>query len=192
VTFRGAAVPIMALALGLTLAGCGPSRDERREALELAKLLRRISPEAKELLAGETLCAAELRITLEEAGSKDLSEFRERFDASVARLGVIRDRRRELQEKVRQGWWVTPLVHVVQASALVAFQDDLARTEAWIALAQNVRYRADLGRQRDFPEVATLKQQLEYFAGESLDAPLSRQLTALVDEYKFTEADISP
>jgi hypothetical protein len=174
------------------LAGCGPSRDEKKEALELAKLLRKIRPEMRELLDAEVLCANQLKITLEELGSKDFQEFRQNFDTSVGTMAVIRQRRRELQEKVRQGLWVTPLVHVVQGSALMEFQDDLSRTEGWIALAQSVRTRADMGRQREFPEVATLKRKLEFFVGEALETPLSRQLEALVAEYKFTEAEIAP
>ena len=171
--------------------GCGPSGVERREARDFAKLLRQISPEAHDLSTRETTAANELKIILEESGTLDFDGFRAKFEKSISELNLVRDRRRELLAKVSQGQWETPLVSGVQRVAIVTFQDGLVRIEGWIQMARNIRVRAELGREKEFPEVKLLLSQLATFVGEAQETPLSVQIQTLRSEYRFTESEIT-
>jgi hypothetical protein len=194
--YRGKALPLVVALLLVSIAassGCAiRNRAELREALALARQLRSMVPEARELQRQEFMCIDELRITLDEAGRGEFSKFRDKFTLSIDTLSAIRDKRHTLQEKVREGSWETPLVRVVQMDALSMFQEEITRNEGWMALARNVRTRADLGRERDFPEVAVLRRQLELFTGEGDDdPPLFSQILMLRTEYGFSPGDIS-
>ena len=180
----------LVLVLIAALTGCRTREREAAEALALARLMKRIAPEATDLLHQEQATANELRINLEESGSNDFSAFRESLSKSVETLISVRDRRMELQRQVRQGNFETPLVLVVQRDAITEFQNQITRTQTWIQLAQNVRLRADLGRMKGFPEVQVLTHQLLLFLSEAQDEPLSDQIQTLKNEYRFTDSEI--
>ena len=180
----------LVLVLITLLTGCRRREKEVAEALALARLLRRLTPEATDLLHQEQASANELRINLDESGANDFSSFRESLNKSVATLISVRDRRLELQRLVHQGNYDTPLVIVVQRDAVQEFENQITRTQTWIQLAQNVRLRADLGRMKGFPEVQVLTHQLLLFLGEAQDEPLSDQIQTLKNEYRFTDSQI--
>jgi hypothetical protein len=180
----------LVLASIVFLSGCTRKKDEIAEGLAMARLLRRLQPEASDLLHQEQATANELRINLEESGGSDFSAFRDSLSKSVATMISLRDRRLELQRQVRQGNFDTPLVIVVQRDATTEFQNQITRTQTWIQLAQNVRLRADLGRMKGFPEVQTLTHQLLLFLSEAPDEPLSDQIQTLKNEYRFTDNEI--
>jgi hypothetical protein len=180
----------LVLVLITSLIGCSRRQKEIAEGLSLARLLRRLAPEATDLMRQEQASANELRINLEESGNNDFSAFRESLRKSVETLSAVRDRRLELQRQVHQGNFDTPLVIVVQRDAEQEFQNQVTRTQTWIQLAQNVRLRADLGRMKTFPEVQVLTHQLLLFLSEAQDEPLSDQIQTLKNEYRFTDNEI--
>lgn len=165
--------------------------NEVAEGLALGKMLHGLSAEAEELQHRENLAVNELRTILDQVGTGKFEEFRARFDASVDLLGGIRDRRRHIQSRIRQASWTTPLVRAVQADAVSMLQEEVGRNDAWIQMARNVRVRADLGRQDNFPEIPLLMRQLELFLGEIKDDPLRAQLLTLQSEYGFSDVDLS-
>src|SRR5262245_19847956 len=169
-------VALVLLAMPL-LDGCViRSHKEVVEALALAKTLYRIQPEAQELQQRERVAANELKIILEETYSITLptspnkithaaayNRFQQKIKESFDKIRIIIERRRQLQEKIRQGVWETPLSHLVQENAVARFQEDLIRDETWVQLAKNLRLRQDLGREQEYPELQTLFRQLELF-----------------------------
>jgi hypothetical protein len=189
VCFRIAPLTVLAVLAG----GCiYRSPGEVREARALAVLLRSMAPEAAELQQQEYVDIDELRIILDETENEDFSKFRDRFSTSIDHLAAIRDKRSHLQAQIRDTTWKTPLVRAIQLDVLTVFQEEISRDDAWMELARNVRTRADLGRQRDFPEVPVLRRQLELFSGESHDnVPLFSQIQTLRAEYGFSPGEIS-
>jgi hypothetical protein len=165
---------------------------EKTEAINLAKLLNRLAPDAQLLLQQEHDCADELKITMEEAGDKLASSRREQFGSFVDRLIVIRDRRKQIEETIRQTRWQSPMVHVIQEDAIVTLRDEVTRTQTWIQSAQNLHLRADLGRTKDFPELAILTSQLDSFLNEAAEEPLYTQIHALQEEYRFSDSELRP
>jgi hypothetical protein len=181
---------LAALLLILCLYGCGPRGGEVSEAKALGRTLLSLAPSAKDLIDQEHVIANELKITLDEASTINPEDFRGRFNGYVDRLIAIRNKRRQIQETVRQGVWQSPMVHVVQHDAVVQMQDEITRTETWIEFAQNIRLRSDLGRKAEFPELPKLNKQLDSFLGQPPENPLGAQVRTLMEEYRFAEGEI--
>ena len=158
---------------------------ETAEAKKLAKVLKDFAPETADLLQQEHDTANALKITLDESAQVPRDVFRQKFNAYADRFIAIRNRRRQIVDTLRHDVWQSPMVFVVQQKAIQLMNDEITRTETWIRFAQNVRLRADLGRDKDFPEFAMLSHQLEGFLGLVEEDPLSLQIRALMLEYRF-------
>src|SRR5271166_3936655 len=107
-------VPLFATVL---MAGCGRNDREVAEGLALARLLRRLSPEANDLVRQEREVANQLRINLDQSGGGDFARFSKNLSASVDALTTIDTRLAELRQQVHDGNFETPLVLVVQHDA---------------------------------------------------------------------------
>jgi hypothetical protein len=190
----------LALPLGLVvlLTGCinvvpFPTRGEKEEGMALARILKRLGPDAKTLMQQEHDCANELKIDLDETGDGVTgASGSQKFSSYIDRLIAIRDKRQQIQETVRQGVWQSPMVHVVQHDAIVMLGDEISRTQTWIQFTQNLRLRAELGRHKDYPELPLLTQQLDAFLTQTLEEPLYTQMRALQEEYRFGEGELGP
>lgn len=166
--------------------------NEKSEAIALARILRRLAPQAQELLRQENNLANELKVTLDESGGMEPNQFRQRFNSYVDRLVAIRDQREQIQETIRQSAWQSPMVQVVQHDAILMLQDEITRSETWIRLTQNVRLRTELGRQKDFPELTQLSHQLAGFLAQTGEDPLNTQIRSLQEEYRFGLGELGP
>jgi hypothetical protein len=163
---------------------------ELPEAKALYKTLRDVSGEVRSLLIEEHAAANALKITLDELAERDAPAFRQRFDSYVDRFVAVRDRRRQILQTISHENYGSPLVHVVQQKAMRDFQDEIFRTEGWIRLAQSLRLRAELGRQKDFPEFAALSRQLEGFLSVPIEDSLSPPMAALEEEFRGGGGDV--
>lgn len=180
--------------LSLTITGCihivpVGRIGEVTEAKRLYKTLKGFAPESRDLLVQEHDVANALKIALDEAPQLSKETLRDKFNSYSDRFIAIRNRRQQILEAIRQGMWDSPMVFVVQQRAMAGVQDDIARTETWIKFAQNIRLRTELGRDKDFPEFAALSHQLEGFLSLSVIDPLSIQLRALQEEFRFNEGE---
>jgi hypothetical protein len=190
-----AALTLVAL---IILTGCinivpFPRRGEKREAIALAKVLIRLAPDAKALLLDEHKWANELKIEMDESGDRvGAAGSREKFTAYIDRLIGIRNKRQQIRDTVGQGVYESPMVFVVQHDAIVVLNDELARTQTWLQFAQNLRLRADMGRNKAFPELPILTAQLDGFLNQTSEDPLYTQVRALQEEYRFGEGEIAP
>lgn len=168
----------------------GPRASEVTEAKVMARSLKVLAPGALELIQKEHVIANELKITLEEAASVDPEEFRKKFNSYVDRLVDMRNKRREILASLRQGLWDSPMVFVVQHSALAQMKDEIARTETWIEFAMNIRLRSELGRKGEFPEMLKLNKQLTAYLLLPPEDPLNDQVQGLMEEFRFGEAEL--
>jgi hypothetical protein len=188
----------LTLALLMSTTGCinffpVPRTGEKREAILLAKVLMTLAPQAKALLTDERNCANELKIDLDEAGDKVGGvKGSERFTSYIDRLVVIRNKREQIRDTVRQGVYDSPMVFVIQHDAVVTMNDEIARTQTWIQFAQNLRLRAELGRIKDFPELPILIGQLNGFLDAPAEDPLYSQVRDLQGEFRFGEGEVAP
>lgn len=180
-----------AIALGcagiLGLSGCRPSSTELKEASNLEHILAEYAPAAKQLLLEENSLANELKVTLEESGGVENKQFGERFRSYEDRLVSLRDRRQQILDTISQGVYTTPFVFYVRDDAAVQLRDEIARTEAWIRFAKNVRLRVELGRQKDFPELGLLAKALDTYLGQPPESPLADQFDDLQKEFPEVE-----
>ncbi len=179
----------------LLLSGCinlvpVPIMGELEEAKALARTFRSQLPQVREQLQKERDVAQNLTITLEESAQLQPAVFRDKFNGYIDQLVAIRTKRREIEAVVRQQLWQSSFVYAVQQDALKDTGSELARTQSWIELAQEIRLRADLGRTKDFPEFATLSHELNTFLADTGEDPLGNQLRALFEEYRFGENEI--
>ena len=163
---------------------------EMNEAKELAKLMRSLMPEAKELVLEERNIANELKITLDQLGQMPPEVFRQKFHSYVDRLVALRNKRQQIKATVGQGSWQSPMVFAVQHNGLVILQDQIVRTERWIQFARNVQLRADLGQQKDYPDLPALSHALDGFLAQTVEAPLLEEVHTLQAEFRFGEAEI--
>ena len=183
-------------AVCLVLTGCinvvpmihtGPR--EVTEAKALAKTLRRLAPEAKELVLKEHDVANAIKVTLDVTALADPVVFRSKLRLYRQNLIEIRSRRSQVREAIAREVWQSPLVFAVQQDALRTVDDALLRGETWIQSAQNLQLRADLGQRKSFPELLVLGKELDKFLSGVAEEPLVEQIRTLQDEYRFGEGE---
>lgn len=172
------------------LAGCGRNDREVAEGLALARLLRRLAPEANDLVRQEREVANQLRINLDQSGSGDFAVFSKNLATSVDALTTIGTRLSELRQHVHDGNFEAPLVLVVQHDAEAEFQNQITQIEGFVTLARNIELRASLGRTKGFPEVDALIHQLVLFLSQPREEALGSQVQTLKNEYRFTDNQI--
>jgi hypothetical protein len=174
----------------LLVAGCGRKDREVAEGLSLARLLRRLAPEADDLVRRERETANQLRINLDQSGGDDFARFSNNLSMSVGDLTAIKTRLAELRQQVHDGNFEAPLVLVVQHDAVEEFQNQITQIDGFVTLAKNIELRATLGRTKGFPEVDTLIHQLVLFLSQPHEDALSSQVQTLKNEYRFTDNQI--
>ena len=174
----------------LLVAGCGRQEREVAEGLSLARLLRRLAPEADDLVGREREIANQLRINLDQSGGDDFARFSSNLSMSVADLTAIKTRLTELRQQVHDGNFEAPLVLVVQRDAVAEFQNQINQIDGFVTLAKNIELRASLGRTKGFPEVDTLIHQLVLFLSQPHEDALSSQVQTLKNKYRFTDNQI--
>jgi hypothetical protein len=162
---------------------------ESTEAKALAKTLRRLAPEAKELVLKERDVANAIRITLDVTALADPVTFRTKLRTYRQNLIEIRSRRTQMRAAIAQEVWQSPLVFAIQQDALRTLNDALLRGETWIQSAQNLQLRADLGQRKSFPELLVLGKELDKFLAGVSEEPLVEQIRTLQDEYRFGEGE---
>ncbi len=172
------------------MAGCGRQEHEVAEGLALARLLRRLGPEADDLIRRERGVANQLRINLDQLGGSDFPTFAANLATSTEELTTISSRLIELQAQVQNGNFGTPLVLVVQRDAVAEFQNQISQIDTFLNLAHNIQLRAKLGRTQGFPEIETLMHQLVLFLSQPQEGALSSQIQTLKNEYRFTDNEI--
>ncbi len=97
------------------------------EGLAMARLLRRLAPEADDLVRREREVANQLRINLDQSGGGDFARFSSDMDKSTAELKTISSRLTELERQVHDGNFETPLVLVVQRDADAEFRNQIGQ-----------------------------------------------------------------
>jgi len=167
-----------------------PYTGQREEARALGKLFKALTPEAREVVMKEHKAARELRITLDELGTLAQPEFTKRFSSYSEQLSAIQSKRRELHQALAQRQWSSPMVIAVQQGGVQQLQQDLARNQKWIELAEGVRLRVELGRKKDFPELTMLSHQLDIFLAAKSDLdPFADRIRALQEAFRLSETD---
>jgi hypothetical protein len=159
--------------------------SEVTDAKKLAKILKRLAPEAKEVLLQERDVANQIKITLEETAQAEPVAFREKLRGYQSEMISVRNRRHDLVTAIGQGLYQSPLVYAVQQDAMRMLRDEITRTEVWIQSSHNVQLRADLGQTKEFPELGSLNKQLAGFLAQVVNDPLLDQVRYLVQEYRF-------
>jgi hypothetical protein len=180
----------LALIMALLVAGCGRQQREVAEGLALARLLRRLAPEADDLIRRERVVANQLRINLDQSGGGDFAIFSSNLSTSAGDLSTISSRITELQRQLHDASFGTPLVLVVQHDAEAEFQNHITQIDGFVTLARNIELRAQLGRKEGFPEVATLIHQLVLFLTQPREEALGSQIQTLKNEYLLTDNQI--
>lgn len=181
--------------LGALSSGCihftpMPYTGQRAEARALGKIFKALTPEVREEIVKEQQAARELRITLDELGKLSQPEFTARFNAYSEKLIAIQIKRRELQQVLSQRQWSSPMVLAIQQGGVQQLQQDLARNQKWIELAEGVRLRVELGRKEGFPELTMLSYQLDLFLATKSDLdPFANRLQALREAFRLSEMD---
>jgi len=156
-------------------------------------VMLKLAPDAKTLQIEEHNCANGLRIDMEEAQDQvSNGSGREKFTAYLDRLIALRDKRQQIRDAVAQGSYDSPMVFVIQHDAVIVLNDDIARTQAWIELAQNLLLRADMHRNGSFPELQVLSTKLALFLNQPAEDPLYSQVRDLQEEYRFGEGEVAP
>jgi hypothetical protein len=169
-----------------------PYGSQRDEARALGKIFKALTPEAQEEVLKEHKVARELRITLDELAKLARPEFTKRFDSYAEQLLAIQRKRRELQQALSSRQWTSPMVAAVQQGGVQQLQQDLARTQKWLELAEGVRLRVQLGREEDFPELTQLSHQLDIFLATKSDLdPFANRMRALQEAFGLSEMDLS-
>lgn len=185
----------MLIVLSTLSAGCIhfaplPYTGQRDEARALGKIFKALTPEAQAEVVKEHKVARELRITLDELGKLSQPEFTARFNSYSEQLVPIRNKRRELQQALTQRQWTIPMVLAVQQGAVEQLQQDIARNQKWIELAEGVRLRVELGRKENFPELTMLSHQLDIFLAAPSDLnPFFNRIRALQEAFRLSETD---
>jgi alkylated DNA nucleotide flippase Atl1 len=167
-----------------------PYAGQRDEARALGKILKSLTPEARDEVMKEHKVARELRITLDELSKLSGPEFTKRFNAYSEQMLAIQKKRRELVQALNSRQWDSPMVRAVQLGGVQQLQQDLSRNQKWIELAEGVRLRVELGREKDFPELTMLSHQLDIFlAAKSDEEPFAARMGALKDAFRLSETD---
>lgn len=188
---RGVVLMVLsALAAGCIHLAPLPQAGQRDEAKALGKILKSLTPGAHDEVLKEHKVARELRITLDELSKLSGPEFTKRFDSYAEQLNSIQTKRRELMQALGSRSWRSPMVRAVQQGGVQQLQQDLSRNQKWIELAEGVRLRVALGREKDFPELTTLSHQLDIFLATKSDVdPFGNRMQALQDAFRLTETD---
>lgn len=188
---RGVALVV----LSMLSAGCIhfvplPNAGQRDEAKALGKMLKSLTPGAHDEVLKEHKVARELRITLDELSKLSGPEFTKRFNSYAEALNAIQTKRRELVQALGSRQWNSPMVRAVQQGGVQQLQQDLSRDQKWIELAEGVRLRVELGREKDFPELTQLSHQLDIFLASKSDVdPFGNRVQALQDAFGLSETD---
>jgi len=186
---------VVLVVLSALSAGCihlvpMPYAGQRDEAKALGKILKSLMPGAHDEILKEHKVARELRITLDELGKLSGPEFTRRFNSYAEALNAIQTKRRELVQALGSRQWSSPMVRAVQIGGVQQLQQDLARDQKWIELAEGVRLRVELGREKDFPELTMLSHQLDIFlASKSEENPFGNRMQALQEAFRLSETD---
>ena len=181
---------ILPLLMAVLMAGCGRQQPELAEGLALARLLRRLAPEADDLTRREREVANQLRINLDQSGGGDFTRFSSNLTASTADLITISSRVTELKRQVHDANFRTPLVLVVRQDAETEFQNQINQIDGFVTLARNIELRAKLGRTQGFPEVDALIHQLMLFLNQPQEEALDSQIQTLKSEYLLSDNQI--
>ncbi len=186
---------VLMIALSALSSGCihlapMPYAGQRDEALALGKMFKTLSPQAQEMVVSEHKVARELRITLAELGKLSQPEFTDQFNSYREELVALQSKRRQLQQALGSRQWDSPMVRAVQQGAVKQLSQDGERNQKWIELADGVRLRVKLGRDKDFPELTMLSHQLDVFlsARNNLD-PFADRFQALKEAFGLSEVD---
>lgn len=167
-----------------------PYAGQRDEAKALGKILKSLTPGARDEVLKEHKVVRELRITLDELGKISGPEFTRRFNLYAEELNAIQVKRRELVQAIGSRQWTSPMVRAVQQGGVQQLQQDLSRDQKWIELADGVRLRVELGREKDFPELAMLSHQLDIFLASKSDIdPFGNRVQALQEAFRLSETD---
>ncbi|HMV48495.1 MAG TPA: hypothetical protein PLD20_14875 [Blastocatellia bacterium] len=187
--------PALLIALSALFSGCihlapMPYAGQRDEARVLGKIFKTLTPQAQEMVVSEHKVARELRITLAELGKLSQPDFTDQFNSYREELVALQGKRRQLQQALGSRQWDSPMVRAVQQGAVKQLMQDGDRNQKWIELADGVRLRVKLGRDKDFPELTMLSHQLDVFlsARNNLD-PFADRLQALKEAFGLSEAD---
>lgn len=169
------------------------------EARRLMALLNANTREAKDLLLQERTIANQLKVTLDElappeqqqaegqpakALTGDPKQFRSRLKLYLQEMIAVKAGRENLLRKIEGFKSSSDLVFGVQQDAITYLQHELERTEGWISAARNVELRAELGRERQFPELPVLSKRLDNFLTEPFRDPLAEQVLDLIQEFR--------
>ena len=204
--------------LAVCLTGCNPDNKEVAEAKRFAADLRALLPTSNKLIDEEHDIANELRIVLNvfgvvnpatppgkpeplpakpeappanpEAPQAKPETLLTKLTLYVDRLTALRNARRQLLASVRQGVWQSAMVFAVQMDGVAELNYQINRTEAWLELAQNVRLRTSLNHKGDIPELPKLNHELDSYLMNSRETPILSQITSLLEEYRFSFAEI--
>lgn len=187
--------PVLLIALSALSSGCihfapMPYAGQRDESRALGKIFKTLTPQAQEMVVNEHKVARELRITLAELGKLSQADFTDQFNSYTEELVALQSKRRQLQQALSSRQWDSPMVRAVQQGAIKQLMQDGERNQKWIELADGVRLRVKLGRDKDFPELTMLSHQLDVFlsARNNLD-PFADRLQALKEAFGLSEAD---
>lgn len=163
---------------------------ERQEAVLVAKMLNSVVVESEKLNADERGAANSLKVLLDEVSSGQVGQFQTKIDDSRDTLSTILRAREKLSGRISGLGLKTPLPQTIQLDIASAFREDEARLGSWIQQLNNLAERESLGKQADFPEVATLNRLTDLFLGISADDPARRALRTLLIEYNISVAEI--
>lgn len=167
-----------------------PFTGQRDEARALGKIFKTLNSDAQQEVAQENKVARELRITLDELDQLKGPDFTKRFNSYSEQLMAIQSKRRELQQALSSRQWNSPMVRAVQQGGVQQLQQDIARNQKWIELAEGVRLRVELGRKEDFPELTMLSHQLDIFLASTSDLnPFTNRIRALQEAFRLSETD---
>lgn len=187
--------PVLLIALSALSSGCihfapMPYAGQRDESRALGKIFKTLTPQAQEMVVNEHKVARELRITLAELGKLSQADFTDQFNSYTEELVALQGKRRQLQQALGSRQWDSPMVRAVQQGAIKQLIQDGERNQKWIELADGVRLRVKLGRDKDFPELTMLSHQLDVFlsARNNMD-PFADRLQALKEAFGLSEAD---
>ena len=179
-----------ALAAGCLHPAPAPYWGQRDEALALGRIFKALAPEAQDEAMREQKVAQELRITLDELAKLSRPQFTKRFNSYTEQLLAIKKKRHDLQQALESSPWNSPMVAAVQEGGVRQLQQDMERNQKWLELAEGVRLRVELGRDKDFPELTELSHQLDIFLATRTDLDsFANRLQALKEAFGLSETD---
>ncbi|MFN0122947.1 MAG: hypothetical protein ACKV2V_20800, partial [Blastocatellia bacterium] len=113
-----------------------------------------------------------------------------RFQSYSEQLLSIQNKRNELQQALGSRSWTSSMVLAVEQGGLRQLSQDMERNQKWLELAEGVRLRVELGREKDFPELTMLSHQLDIFLASKSDLdPFGSRMQALREAFGLKESD---